>query len=62
MLITVYNNIGFGCIKETSLSDISFMQPKLMFDRQKTDNNYFVGYIKKDYAYLPIIPTTDNSK
>ena len=54
-----YNNIRFGCVKETYPWDVSFMPPKLMFDR-KIDNNHFWGsYI---LFYLPIIWSTDYSK
>ena len=38
-----------------------FKRPKLMFDRKKSDKDHFLGYIHM-YVYLPIIPTTDNSK
>ena len=36
----------FGCVKETSLRDVSFIHPKHMFDREKTDtNNHILGII-----------------
>ena len=37
ILTTVFNNISFGCVKETSPGDrhVSFKRPKFMFDREK---------------------------
>ena len=31
----------FGCIQQTSQGDVSFTNPKLMFDRPKNDDNHF---------------------
>ena len=54
ILITVNNNICFGCVKETSPWDVSSTHPKLMFDREKNDYHF--------WGLLTIIWTTDNSK
>ena len=59
ILLTVSNNICFGCVKETSPSDISFTHPKLMFDRKLIKS--FLGVIYF-YVYRSIIQITDNSK
>ena len=43
ILITVYNSLCFGCVKEMSQGDVSLMYPKHMFDRGKIYNNQFWG-------------------
>ena len=44
-LNNVYNNICFGCVKETSHRDVSFMLPKPMFDVKKQKIIIFDGHI-----------------
>ena len=45
MLITIYSNICFECIKETSLEEVSLTHSKRMFDRKKPCNDRFLGYL-----------------
>ena len=60
ILIVVYNNICFGCVKETSHRDVSFTHPKHMFDREKL--MIIILRAIYFYVYLPIIGTTDKLK
>ena len=69
ILKTACINICFGCINEKSSWDISFMRPKLMFDRKKNLKIIIEGgggggggggiY---SYVCLPIFQTIDNLK
>ena len=66
----VYKNICFGCVKETSHWDVSFMHPKGNFDMEKMLIIIFGGYIflclPPYYSYFqyfeikPLVPRTLN--
>ena len=57
ILISLYNNICFGCIKEMYFEDISLTQPNYMFDKKKQLLIINLGS-KIFYVYLHIIRTT----
>ena len=60
----------FWCVIEMSPRDISFMHPKQMFDRIKTDNNYFLfffffflgggGWGRGGFIFLCLSPYSSN--
>ena len=62
LLIIVNNNIIFWVIKRNLFikGDVSFTRPKLMFDRNLSENTQLSGLYK--LCLSPINRTIDNSK